>query len=127
MSTAADIAEAVVKRLIYEVVVKAVIAKAVAALPFLGYPVIGPIFAFFVTKFADLVYEELARVVTFAVIDFQVERERAAFEEAAGKLKDTLATPPEHYDGGPEEKEKKINEQKEEFKRRLADLIRLRP
>lgn len=117
-------AKDIIKKLIFDVAVKAAIKQLVTssfASPLFSIPVLGPICAYLagwaIEWVADILYVEIARFVTFTIIDFKTEQERMLYENAVGNLKQVLADPEEK----PEEKERA----KELFKARLRDLIRL--
>lgn len=117
-ASAEKIAEAVIKGLIYDVALKAVLARLVVMAPFLGWPVINAVFVFIMTKLAGMLYEEMSLVASFALIDFKTEAERHAYEEAVGGLRQAI-----QEDKSSEE----IQRQKTEAKKRLGEFIRLRP
>ena len=106
----------IVKKLIFDVAVEAVIAK-VTALPFFSIPVIGPFVGFIVGniifKIADAIFDAIARSVAYFVIDFKTEADRAAYQTAADALKESLSQSPEE-----------IERAKADFKDRLRKLIR---
>lgn len=123
-------AEKVIKTLIFDVAVKAAVASAISALPILGLPVIRPIFTFIVEKTASLIYKELSRFVVFSIIDIQNETDLKNYQEAVKSLEAVLEIPADHYDHGEEgvnKKEIEIEKAKQEYKKRLADLIRFKP
>lgn len=123
-------AEKVVKTLIFDVAVKAAVASAIAAVPLLGAPVIRQIFTFIVEKTATLIYKELSRFVVFSIIDFKNEADLKNYQEASKTLGIAMETPAEHYDHGAEgvnKRELEIEKAKEEYKKKLASLIRFNP
>ena len=101
--------EDVAKRLFFEVVVKAAITRVVAAVPFLGWPVVGTVFQVLVMKFAGILYEELQRLTKFTIIDIEIEKNRKEYDEATSKLKDAI------------EKDEDVEKAKEEYKNNLRD------
>lgn len=124
------IAEKIIKHLIFDVAVKAAVASAISAAPLLGVPVIRPIFTFIVERVANLVYTELSRFVVFSIIDLKNETDLKNYQDAVKQLETILETPPEHYDHGEDgihKKEIEIEKAKEEYKKRLASLIRFNP
>lgn len=108
-----------IKKLIIDVILKAVMAKLVTAIPFLGMPFLGPLVGFFVGKLLNMVGDELALMVEFKVIDIKVGKEVKGYEEAVLELKTELDKPIKD--------EVKINEAKDRFKEKLRDLIDMRP
>jgi hypothetical protein len=110
-----DLVDAIVKGLIFEVALRAVVARLILVVPFLGWPVINPVFVFILSKIAGLLFDEMAKVVSFGIIELQVDHQRKTYEESVDKLKLALTA------GDPDA----IKQAKEEFKNRLGDLIRL--
>lgn len=119
-----DLADETIRKLLFEVALKAVIARAIAAAPFLGFAIINPVFVFLAEKLMTAVYEELSTVVNFAIVDIKVEGERRAYDEAVQRLRDILTVPPIHWDTE-EARNAAIEKAKAEFRARLRDLIRL--
>jgi hypothetical protein len=125
-----EIAERIIKYLIFDVAVKAAVASAISAAPLLGIPIIRPIFTFIVEKTANLIYKELSRFVVFSIIDLKNETDLKNYQEAVRQLETILDTPAEYFDHGIEgvnKKELEIEKAKEEYKKRLASLIRFNP
>jgi len=89
----------------------------VAAVPFLALPVIKFVFKFIFGKVSSFIYGELSKRLAVLVINAKVEAERKAYERAEGELKAMLAK-----DAVDPEEEKRVTD---EFKKRLADLIRI--
>jgi hypothetical protein len=120
-------AEEVTRKLIFDLAVKSAIASAIAQFPFLGIVGIRQIFSFIIEKTASLVYEQLSRFVVFSIIDLKNQSDLKAYQEATISLKMAIETPSEHYDHGEHgiiKKEAEIEQAKDEFKKRLANLIR---
>lgn len=116
MTDASDAVEKAVKALVFDVALKAIIAQIITKAPFLAWPVINPVFIYAITKVVELAYDEMIRVAGFIVIDFKTEMQRDAYEDARDELREELKKP--------ERDEAAIAKAKEEFKKRLADLIR---
>lgn len=114
MGAANDLINAILKKAIYDLALKAAITRLIYTAPWLALPVIHPVFVFIMTKLAGLLYEEMALRVDFSVIDFETEQERRQYEAAVAELMKLSANPT------PEELERA----REEIRRRLADLIR---
>ena len=72
---------------------KAVLARLVAAIPFLGMPIIGPIVGMLLGKVFNLIGDELILMIKFKQIDIRVGKEDAAYTEAKKKLEEELAKP----------------------------------
>lgn len=103
--------------LVYEVLKKAAISKMLVAFPFLNIPVIKQIFTFFTDKLLDKFYETLKEKQAFFIIDFKTQRELNEYNDALNELETTLGTTND---------EGKINEARENFEKRLGDLISFR-
>jgi len=124
------LAESIIKTIIFEVAVKAAVASAITALPILGVIPLRQIFTFIVEKIANIVYKELSRFVVFSIIDFENEKDLKEYQEAVINLKKILEIPADHYDHGEEginKKEIEIEKAKQEYKKRLASVIRFKP
>lgn len=107
--------------IIFEVVLKAAISRVVAAVPFLAWPIINPVFSFIVVKFVEIFYDELSKSVAFQVINFQTEEQRKAYSDAVTQLQAAIEKPKE------EQNAEDIEKAKAELKARLKDLISLKP
>ncbi len=116
MGLVEDLANEIIKRVIFDVVLKNVAAKALLAAPWLGVWPLNPVFMFVLNKIASKIYEELALAASFEIINFRTEQERKAYEDAKAALRQQLQ-------GGTDDARKKAEE---EFNRRLADLIRIK-
>ena len=81
--------------------------------PFLRLPGVSWLFDFMVKRFGNAIDTELQLNVTFVVLDIQTARERKAFEEARDTLKKVK-------DEGDQDA---INKAREEFKKKLANLV----
>lgn len=114
-----DIAAGLIKGIIFDVVLKAAISRAIAYLPFLAWPIVNPLFTFFMSKLGSLIFTELKRNVSFAIIDYRTEKERAAYEAAAERLKNEFRQP--------EIDPASIEKAKQAMRDSLAELIRFRP
>ncbi len=121
MSKATEIADRIVKALIYDVVLKGVAAAAVAEAPWLSLPVINQVFMFTLNRMADKIYRELDRTVAFQVIEVETDRQSDAYKKAVDALRAEITKPEEMQDA------EAVARAKEEFKKRLATLIHLRP
>lgn len=106
--------EEILKSLIREFLVKRAITKLVAALPFLGLPVLNPLTAYLVGKLFEVIYDEVAMIVALTKIEIDVSHDRDAYVKATEELKKQLES----------QDEESIRIAKEEFKRRLGDLIK---
>lgn len=106
-----------VKRLIFEVVMSRVVSALLTAVPFLNLPIIKQIVTAVIMKIAERIWDVLARVVDFKIIDIQTAEQARAYEEAVQKLKDTQANP--------EATLEQVQAAQDAFKARMRDLIRL--
>lgn len=109
-------AEALAKKLLHDVVIKAVIEQIVTAIPLLGSAFFNPIVTFIITKIATLVYKHAALLGGLFVIDLKEERKQKAYDEATIEFKNVMTR-----ESTPEE----IQKAKDEYKKRLADLVRI--
>ncbi len=86
---------------------------AVAAAPWIGWPVISQLTDFFLAQIGKFFYKFLAEHATFIVIDFQTEAEKKAYLESVDRLKLAQQAGDEHA----------IQEARDKFKSDLARLI----
>ena len=114
----------VIHHLVIDVALQAALQAVTAAIPFLGFPVIKTVFFFIATQFSELLYKEIAKIITFEIISLETEAQQKAYEEAAARLKTILTQPSTQT---PEEQNAEIEQAKEEFKKKLANLIHLHP
>ncbi len=115
MSTVTDTVESVLEAAAHAVIERVVIAQAVAALPWLGYPVIGPVFSALVFWIAKPLIEENIKLTKILITKAEFSAERDAYTRAKLEFKVALESKPE-----------KVKDAEAEFDRRLADLIHLR-
>lgn len=101
-----------IEGILFDLIVKAIIAKAVAKLPFLALPILNPIFSFVVTKIASELFKELSKRISFEIIHFKTQAERKAYEQALVALRNA----PD------EDKDQKLSD----VRASLRELIRLR-
>lgn len=81
-----------ISKLIKNVVLKAVIAALISAVPFLGIPGINLITTWLVMKIGGLVIETLQKFIDFKIIDWKTDAENAAYQNAVAALKAAQAT-----------------------------------
>jgi hypothetical protein len=103
-----------VKKLIFEVVVREVLKKIFLAAPFLTWPIVNPLFIWGFTWAAGKIYDEMALVVSFQVIALKTDEQVRKYDAV---VKEIVAS---------QEKDVLDEKTREEYRRRLADLIRLR-
>lgn len=111
-----DRVEKTIHDLTFDVGLRAGFTAVYAYVPFLAYPVIKQVFEYCITKFFDIVYKELSLGVLTLVIDFKTEAEQAAYEKATVELKAQLQKAEQNVE--------ELKAAQEEFKKKLADLIR---
>jgi len=109
---AADIA----KKLMFDTLIQTAIKKVISAVPFFGLPVINPIFIFAAEKLYSYLYDELEQEGTLLMIGIRTERQREHYEEAVVVLQTAL---------NQGQTDEQIKLAREEFKKRLKDLINL--
>lgn len=114
--------ESIIHSVVFDVALKAAFTRIISLVPFLGFPVISPVFIFVTTKLASILYEEIALLVQFKLIDFQTESHNNHYQEAVKQLQTQLNFPKEHW---PTEKDREVEVEKAkaEFKRTLHDLV----
>lgn len=108
----------IIKRLILDTVLNIVIQRIVAAVPFLGLPIIGPIFVLLATKFGSMIVSELATHADFIVIDGKTDAEVRKYNDAVKELSAALEG---------ETDAKSIADAEKDFKDRMRELISMRP
>jgi hypothetical protein len=105
-----------IRSLFFSVVVEQVKSNLIASLPFLGYPVIGWFFGFFVNYLAGKLWDEMSVHGMFVQVDFKQTEKLRNYQNAEYQLRRVLKTTvPE------EQKEKAINE----YRNKLRNLIRI--
>lgn len=82
--------------------------------PFLRLPVISWLFDFIVNRFGSMIDAELQMNMTFLVIDIQTANEVKAYQESLENIRKAAASKDQDA----------INKAKEEYKKKLAELIR---
>lgn len=100
---------------LFDIILKAVMARVVTALPFLALPFLNPLVKYVVEKLLKVIYEEATFHVAFFTIKQQVEQEQKQYEEAVLKLKQAMA----------KQDEKEIQHAAQLLKEKLAQLINL--
>lgn len=109
--------ETIVKSILFEEIIKAVMSKIITVIPVLGWPVINQIFSRVLYKVADMFYTELKTHSAFLQIDFEVETQRVEYDQATDDLRNVLSLP--------DVNEEEIQRAKDEYKKKLRDLIML--
>lgn len=113
-----DKTERIVHAIIFDVALSTVVDKLLLAVPWLGWPVIKQVFLFVLNKIVSLLYAEIEQGVALALIDQRVTAEKDAYIRAVEALKQELTKP---------NGEAEVEKAKEEYRRRLRDLIRIPP
>ncbi len=102
-----------------DIACKAVVAAAAAALPVLRLPLISFVFNWIVTWVAGKLLPFIETLFVDIAFDIKVNAEKEAYEKAKTELQLVLK---EHI-----RSPKKLQTASDEFDKRLADLIRIRP
>lgn len=105
----------IIKKLIFEVVVREVLNKILLAAPFLALPIINPLFTWGFTWVAGKIYDEMALVVSFQLIALKTDEQVRKYEAVVREIQ------------AAQDKEDLDEKVREEYRKRLADLIRIRP
>lgn len=115
MSEATDLAIESLKEYALKKAIERAAIKLVALVPFLGVPIVNPVMLWFLAKYARILFEEGALLLHMGVIEVEVNREALAVKKARDDLRFYLER------GNPQN----IQKAKDEYKKRLSDLIRL--
>lgn len=107
--------EEIIKKILIEVVMKTILSRIVSAVPFLGYPIIGPIFSMLFGKLFNMIGDELVLMVKLKQIEIRVGKEDASYTESKKKLEEVL--------NKPEKSEAEIEAAKEELKKNFQRLV----
>jgi hypothetical protein len=118
MSTATDFVDRVLRGLILDVGVPVVCNALEAEAPWLKLPVLNPVFRFCVNAFARRLYRAMDEQAVLQVIDLETNHELSEYENASTALKAALLKGTD---------DAALQAAKAEYKKRLGDLIRLRP
>ncbi len=90
-------------------------AALVAAFPFLGWPVIGWILHWVISKVGGAIFAVLEKLTSFTVINWQTDAQQAAYDNAVAALKQA------HASGDPNA----LQIARTSFKNTLRDLVHL--
>ncbi len=107
--------EDILKKLVLETVMTLVKDRLVAAIPFLGMPIVSWIVSFLLSKFGGLIVDELGRVISFAQIDAQANAQNEAYKQEVQNLKAAVEA----------QDDAQIEKAKAAFKARLRELAML--
>ena len=102
-----------------EIACRAVVASAAAALPILKLPLISFVFNWIVTWVAGKLLPFIETLFVDIAIDIKVNAEKVAYEKAREELQVVLKQTVKSA--------KAVQNASDEFDKRLADLIRIRP
>lgn len=102
-----------IKKLIFEVVVREVLKKILQAAPFLSWPIVNPLFIWGFTWAAGKIYDEMALVISFQLIALKTDEQVRKYEAVVKEIQAAQ---------GQEELDEKT---REEYRKKLADLIRI--
>ena len=86
-----------------------------AQFPFLNLPIISQIADFFLSRFADSLYQQAELIAAFKIIDARTEEQVKAFKAATAGVQNAA------INGGPDEIKKAV----ENFQDTLARLVRI--
>lgn len=120
MSVQTQIADKIIRAVVYDVALSAAETNLIAAAPWLGAPVARQILHFTLTKVADLLFTEMDRMAVFQIINLETDQQKNDYLTAVRALHDTVNP----STGSPTVDD--IVKAKEEFKKRLSDLVRIR-
>lgn len=87
VNKSAQTVDAIINSAIFDVAVNAAQKAAIAAVPFLGAPIISTLFNFVLKYFAGILYTSLAQAATIQVIKFETAEESKAYAEAEAALR----------------------------------------
>jgi hypothetical protein len=110
----ANVINKIIEVSIMDVGVRAAKAAATAELPFLAWPGISQMFDYLLKKIAKYFYMAFATQATFAIIEAQAQAELEAYNATIDNLKKAVEA----------NDQAAIDAAREEFKRKLQDLIR---
>lgn len=113
-----DVIKGIIDQVFREVILKIVIDKIVAKIPFLAFPIINPIFGWIVGWIGGQILDEMQNAIELKLIDMKVDGQKDDYNEAVEKLKVIVDKP----DKTPEE----LEAAKNELKKRLHDLVSLK-
>lgn len=109
-----DVVDKLIQGIVFGMGVNAAIISAVAAMPWLGLPIISTLFSYAVNKVATMIYSVIEPQVAFQIINFQTDAEKTAYDNAVAAL--TSA----HLKGDPTS----VQQATIDFKKKLASLVR---
>lgn len=113
-NSTAQTVNSIIQGCIFDVALNALKTYAIAQVPFLGWPLIKQLFGWMLNKIGEFIYNYLATVATFTIIDSQVNAELKAHREAAIAV---VTAALEAKD------ENAIKKAKDDFKAALGSLI----
>lgn len=90
-------------------------ALLIAAVPFLGWPVIGVVTAFVLRWLGNLVFKAIQKFVAFKAIEWKTEAQNVAYQETVTSLKTAQASGDKDA----------ISVAKTNFKKKLCELVHL--
>ncbi len=76
------------EKIIFEVILEAVINSITASLPFLKLPVLNPLFNFVMRQIGEKIFSELMKNATIVFIGYQTDQQIKAYDKAAQWLRD---------------------------------------
>lgn len=102
--------------IVKDIILKLIIEKIIQALPWLGAPVINPVFVWLFTKIFNVVYDELEVYYDFIKIDIKTEHEQKKYDQATEVLKTAIES----------QDQQEIENAKELYKKYLKNLVSMR-
>ena len=107
----------IVKELVFNILVKRAITKVVVSLPFLGLPVVNPVFLYIAEKLYSVLYEELKEENQLMMMGIKTAAQEREYQAAVNEFKVVIKN------GGNDEQ---IAKARDEFKNTLHKFISLR-
>lgn len=107
--------EAAVRAVAFDLLFDVLFDRALAAVPWLGYPVIKQVFSFVLRKILSESYEGLRELVMSSAINAKVQADRKAFQAAADRLRLEIELKTQG---------EKLEQAKIDFRNRFRDLVR---
>ena len=108
----------IAKEVYREVIIKAVIKKAITAIPLLSLPLINPFVVYIITRIANSIYTEAEMSGMIFLIRFKKNEDRIEYDKATLELRKLI------FGNGSEEE---IQKAQNDFKKRLSSLVRITP
>lgn len=98
-----------------EVLVEEIMTRVVAKVPFLGWSLVNPVAHYLLRKLIFEIYEVGALLINSAIIDFRIDKEVKAVNEAREKVREASSSGDE----------KEVEDANEELKESVRNLYRI--